>query len=224
MPRSCRRPQLIGAKLIPPRPAEGSLARRRQGGLERSRSSGDRRYDPLETVQIVRCRLAIPTPMIATAVPGIPPRRLVAERRGVRAPGPAGPPMVITGLAMEMPWRGTPWLVPARSRRMMVEVPGPGLGSQMPPGTVAVLHHLRRIVQDDLDAERGRQVLKTRAVAGRRGGRRHCSQGAEGRRQQQHLAYGPPPHGSPPQPPRESPPHGSPPRGCGHGAIVAPVA
>jgi hypothetical protein len=149
----------------------------------------DRDVLPCDPVWLVAA-----TPIMVPIVPErSTPRGVMAERRAAVPTGSAGPPLVIAPGPIEMPRSGTRWLVPAPARRMMVEVSVPRLRSQMPPGMMAVLHHLRRIVHDDFDAERGRDMSKTPIVAVGPGRRRNQGTGAEGRREQQHLTHGSPP-------------------------------
>jgi hypothetical protein len=68
------------------------------------------------------------------------------------------------------------------------------------------MYDLRRVVHDDFDAERGRDMAKAEVVALRRGRRRDQSASAEGCREQQHLT------------------HRSPPFGCEHAMTLARVA
>jgi hypothetical protein len=78
---------------------------------------------------------------------------------------------------------------------MMLVMPEPGLRSQMPPGLMAVPHDLRRVVHDDFDAERGRDMSKAELVTLRRGGRGNQGECAQRCREQQHLTHRSPPSG-----------------------------
>lgn len=67
--------------------------------------------------------------------------------------GRAEPRPVVALVPMETPRPMMPWPLPAPSRRMMAEVAGPRLRSQVPFGVVVMMHHLGTIAYDDADAE-----------------------------------------------------------------------
>ena len=143
-PDSCWSRQRSGA-----RPWGGSQRREQASARRPAAEDLERDFLPRDLVWLVA------TPIMVPIVPERPPPwGVAAERRAAVPTGSADPPLVITPGPIEVSRSGLPRLVPAPSRRMMVECSEPGLRSQMPPGMIAVVHHLRRIVHDDFHAER----------------------------------------------------------------------
>jgi hypothetical protein len=110
---------------------------------------------------------------------------LVMLRTGCAEPRPVA---VITPLEMARPLRPRP--EPARARRVVLEVAGPRLRSQVPFGVMVMMHHLGTIAHDDADAEGGLQIRVHRAVPVRRRRRRGDGQDAERGREQKWLTHG----------------------------------
>jgi hypothetical protein len=110
---------------------------------------------------------------------------LVVLRTGCAEPRP-----VVAITPMELPRAMIPRSVPARARRVVLDVAGPRLRSEVPFGVVVMMYHLGTIAHDDADAERGCHIRVHRAVPVRRRRRGDDGQGAKGGREQKLPTHG----------------------------------
>lgn len=115
------------------------------------------------------------------------PRRASMARPTI--PARASEPSAVTAIVpVKVTGFGTPRVVPARSRRMMVKVARHGLWPQMADGLIVVLGRLGPVAHHDLDPERGRDM----GMSPLRRSRRRDESG-QCHRQQHHPTHGSPP-------------------------------